>query len=95
LECRYVVVTRGERGMALFGTDGERMHIPSVARSVYDVSGAGDTVIAVLSLALAAGAPIALAVQLANFAAGVVVEKLGTAIASPNEILELVETGSG
>jgi len=90
LRCRYVVVTRGERGMALFGADGERMLIPSVARTVYDVSGAGDTVIAVLTLALAADAPIGLAMQLANFAAGAVVEKLGTATASPEEILELV-----
>jgi D-beta-D-heptose 7-phosphate kinase/D-beta-D-heptose 1-phosphate adenosyltransferase len=90
LGCRYVVVTRGERGMALFGAAGERMLIPSVARAVYDVSGAGDTVIAVLTLALAAGAPITLAVELANFAAGAVVGKLGTATASPDEILELV-----
>jgi D-beta-D-heptose 7-phosphate kinase/D-beta-D-heptose 1-phosphate adenosyltransferase len=76
--------------MALFGADGERMTIPSVARTVYDVSGAGDTVIAVLTLALAADAPIVLAMQLANFAAGAVVGKLGTATASPSEILELV-----
>jgi D-beta-D-heptose 7-phosphate kinase/D-beta-D-heptose 1-phosphate adenosyltransferase len=90
LACRYVVITRGERGMALFGAEGERLRIPSVARTVFDVSGAGDTVIAVLTLALAAGASIQLAVQLANFAAGAVVEKLGTATASPAEILDLV-----
>lgn len=91
LECRYVVITRGEHGMSLFGRDGERFHIPSVARTVFDVSGAGDTVVAVLSLALAAGAPIETAMQLANFAAGAVVEKLGTATASAAEILALVE----
>ncbi len=90
LGCKYVVVTRGEKGMALFGADGERMRIPSVARTVFDVSGAGDTVIAVLTLALSAGASIGLAVQLANFAAGAVVGKLGTATASPGEILALV-----
>jgi len=90
LGTRYVVVTRGERGMALFGADGERLHIPSVARTVFDVSGAGDTVVAVLTLALSAGASIEEAVRLANFAAGAVVEKLGTATASPHEILELV-----
>ena len=90
LGCKFVVVTRGEKGMALFGAGGERMRIPSVARTVFDVSGAGDTVIAVLTLALSAGAPIALAVQLANFAAGAVVGKLGTATASPAEILALV-----
>jgi D-beta-D-heptose 7-phosphate kinase/D-beta-D-heptose 1-phosphate adenosyltransferase len=91
LRCGYVVITRGEHGMSLFGRGGERLHIPSVARTVFDVSGAGDTVIAVLSLALAAGAPIELAMQLANFAAGAVVEKLGTATASAQEILALVE----
>ncbi|GAC1443607.1 MAG: hypothetical protein NVS3B17_05990 [Vulcanimicrobiaceae bacterium] len=90
LGCRYVVVTRGERGMALFGRDGERLLIPSVARTVFDVSGAGDTVIAVLTVALAAGAPVDRAMRLANFAAGAVVEKLGTATASPEEIVELV-----
>jgi D-beta-D-heptose 7-phosphate kinase/D-beta-D-heptose 1-phosphate adenosyltransferase len=92
LGCRYVVVTRGERGMALFGSDGERRRIPSVARTVFDVSGAGDTVIAVLTLALAAGAPIELAMELANYAAGAVVEKLGTATATPQEILALLES---
>lgn len=90
LDCKYVVITRGEHGMSLFGHEGERQHIPSVARTVFDVSGAGDTVAAVLSLALAAGAPVELAMQLANFAAGAVVEKLGTATASPQEILTLV-----
>ena len=94
LRCRYVVITRGEHGMALFGSQGERFAIPSVARTVFDVSGAGDTVIAVLSLALAAGAPIERAMQLANFAAGAVVEKLGTATASGDEILALIEHGS-
>jgi D-beta-D-heptose 7-phosphate kinase/D-beta-D-heptose 1-phosphate adenosyltransferase len=84
------VITRGERGMALFGAGGERLVVPSVARTVFDVSGAGDTVIAVLTAALAAEAPIELALQLANFAAGAVVEKLGTATASPDEILALV-----
>jgi len=91
LQCRYVVVTRGEHGMALFGREGERLAIPSVARTVYDVSGAGDTVIAVLALGLAAGAPIETAMQIANFAAGAVVEKLGTATAGADEILALIE----
>lgn len=91
LGCRYVLVTRGEHGMSLFGRDGEREHIPSVARTVFDVSGAGDTVVAVLTLALAARVPIATATRLANFAAGAVVEKLGTATASPAEIVALME----
>jgi len=91
LRCQYVVITRGEHGMSLFGAQGERLTIPSVARKVFDVSGAGDTVIAVLSLALAGGASIERAMQLANFAAGAVVEKLGTATASGDEIIALVE----
>lgn len=92
LDCRYAVITRGEHGMALFGRAGERLKIPSVAHTVYDVSGAGDTVIAVLGLALAADAPIEQAMQLANFAAGAVVAKLGTATAAPDEILALLAT---
>ncbi len=95
LRCRYVVITRGEHGMSLFGDDGARLDVPSVARKVFDVSGAGDTVIAVLALALAVGAPIERAMQLANFAAGAVVEKLGTATASADEILALVEHEHG
>jgi D-glycero-beta-D-manno-heptose-7-phosphate kinase len=91
LGCRYVIVTRGEHGMSLFGSEGERVDIPSVARTVFDVSGAGDTVVAVLTLALAAHIPIEGAMQLANFAAGAVVEKLGTATASAAEIIALME----
>lgn len=91
LGCRYVVVTRGERGMAYFDASGAAMRIPSVARTVFDVSGAGDTVIAVLTAALAAGAEPTRAVRLANYAAGAVVGKLGTATASPDEILALVD----
>jgi rfaE bifunctional protein kinase chain/domain len=91
LGCRDVIITRGEAGMSLFGRDGERADVPSVARSVFDVSGAGDTVVAVLTLALAARIPVETAMQLANFAAGAVVEKLGTATASPAEIIALLE----
>jgi D-beta-D-heptose 7-phosphate kinase/D-beta-D-heptose 1-phosphate adenosyltransferase len=91
LGCRFVLVTRGEHGMSLFGAGVERFDVPAVARTVYDVSGAGDTVVAVLTLALAAGIPAEVATQLANFAAGAVVEKLGTATALPQEIVELME----
>jgi D-beta-D-heptose 7-phosphate kinase/D-beta-D-heptose 1-phosphate adenosyltransferase len=91
LSCRYVLVTQGEHGMTLYGRDGEHLTVPAAARTVYDVSGAGDTVVAVLSAALAAGVPIHSAMQLANFAAGVVVEKLGTATASPDEVVALLE----
>jgi D-beta-D-heptose 7-phosphate kinase/D-beta-D-heptose 1-phosphate adenosyltransferase len=91
LGCAHVLITRGEAGMSLFGASGTRDDIPSVARTVFDVSGAGDTVVAVLTLALAAGVPIAIATRLANYAAGAVVEKLGTATASPAEIVALME----
>jgi len=95
LQCRYVVITRGERGMALFGRDGERSLIPSVARTVYDVSGAGDTVVATLSLALAVDVPIIMALEMANAAAGVVVEQLGTAVADPLAMLALFREVAG
>jgi D-beta-D-heptose 7-phosphate kinase/D-beta-D-heptose 1-phosphate adenosyltransferase len=95
LGCRYVLVTRGEHGMSLFAPEGERFDVPAVARTVFDVSGAGDTVVAVLTLALAAGIPAETATQLANFAAGAVVEKLGTATATPAEIIGLMEHANG
>jgi rfaE bifunctional protein kinase chain/domain len=90
LGCRFVLITRGEHGMSLFGAGGERFDVPAVARTVFDVSGAGDTVVAVLTLALAAKIPATVATQLANFAAGAVVEKLGTATATPEEIVALM-----
>jgi rfaE bifunctional protein kinase chain/domain len=85
---KHVLVTRGEHGMTLFSKQGKPLWVPAMARQVYDVSGAGDTVMSTLTLALAAGAPIERAVTLANVAAGVVVEKLGTATATPAEILK-------
>jgi len=95
LRCKYVLITRGEQGMSLFGASGERFDVPAVARTVYDVSGAGDTVVAVLTLAMAAGISATKATQLANFAAGTVVEKLGTATATPGELVELMEHDRG
>jgi D-beta-D-heptose 7-phosphate kinase/D-beta-D-heptose 1-phosphate adenosyltransferase len=90
-KCRYVLITRGEHGMTLFARAEKPFTVPAVARQVYDVSGAGDTVISTLTLALAAGAPIRQAVSLATLAAGVVVEKLGTATAAPAEIRRFAE----
>ena len=85
----YLLITRGEEGMTLFeGKD--HSHIPTVAREVFDVSGAGDTVIASLTLAVAAGASIRDAAILANHAAGVAVGKLGTAAATGEEILSSI-----
>jgi D-beta-D-heptose 7-phosphate kinase/D-beta-D-heptose 1-phosphate adenosyltransferase len=87
LECRAVLVTRGEQGMSLFERGRPPVHIPTAAREVFDVTGAGDSVIATLALALCAGSRLPEAAALANYAAGVVVGKLGTASASPAEVL--------
>ena len=80
-----LLVTRSEEGMSLF-TDGGTLTIPAQAREVFDVSGAGDTVIATLGTLLAAGASLSDAMSIANEAAGVVVGKLGTAVAEPDEL---------
>lgn len=82
-----ILVTLSARGMLLAHADGNWHHAPAQAREVFDVSGAGDTVIAMLSAALAGGAPMDQAVALANMAASVVVGKSGTAIASPGEVI--------
>jgi rfaE bifunctional protein kinase chain/domain len=85
---RHVVITRGRDGMAVFSASSARVHlIPTYAREVYDVSGAGDTVITVMTLALCAGATIEESAVLGNLAAGVEVAKRGTATVSPDEIL--------
>ncbi|MFO1324246.1 MAG: D-glycero-beta-D-manno-heptose-7-phosphate kinase [Burkholderiales bacterium] len=85
LELTALLVTRSEEGMSLFTADGA-LTIPAQAREVFDVSGAGDTVIATLGVLLAAGAPMADAVHIANQAASVVVGKLGTAVVQPAEL---------
>jgi D-beta-D-heptose 7-phosphate kinase/D-beta-D-heptose 1-phosphate adenosyltransferase len=73
-----ILITRGEAGMSLFEPGRPPLHLPTVAREVFDVTGAGDTVVAVLSLALAGGAPLPSAARLANIAAGIVVGEFGT-----------------
>ncbi len=77
-DAQAVLITRGEHGMALFERSGEEHHLPTEATDVYDVTGAGDTVIAVYTAALAAGAPFLAAANLANHAAGLAVRELGT-----------------
>ncbi len=86
LRCQAVLITLGEEGMCLFRKQGEVAHIPTVAREVYDVSGAGDTVVATLSLALSVGASLKEAAYLSNIAAGIVVGKAGTAAVSDGEL---------
>jgi rfaE bifunctional protein kinase chain/domain len=85
LALEALLVTRSEEGVTLYSDEGT-LTIPAEAREVYDVSGAGDTVIATLGTLIAAGAPLADAVRIANAAAGVVVGKLGTAVVSPGEL---------
>ena len=88
-----LLITRSEAGMSLFPAQGGAVHIPTVAREVFDVTGAGDTVISVLSLGLACGLTLAEAAWVANVAAGIAVGKLGTSTVSPEEIV--AEVGHG
>lgn len=86
-----VLITRGEHGMSLFRREKEPVHIPTVAKEVYDVTGAGDTVIAVFMLALAAGAPMDEAAMIANHAAGIVVGEIGTATVKPEQLKKAIK----
>ncbi|HEX4895073.1 MAG TPA: bifunctional D-glycero-beta-D-manno-heptose-7-phosphate kinase/D-glycero-beta-D-manno-heptose 1-phosphate adenylyltransferase HldE [Solimonas sp.] len=86
LQLDALLVTRSERGMSLIQPGQPPLHLPTAAREVFDVTGAGDTVIASLAAALAAGAPLARACRIANLAAGIVVTKLGTATVSRAEL---------
>jgi len=90
LDAGAVLITRGEEGMSLFTSEGHT-HFPTRARRVYDVTGAGDTVVATIAVALAARAPLAEACVLANHAAGLVVAELGTAAASAAMLVESLE----
>lgn len=93
LELDALLITRSEAGMSLFPAAGGAVHIPTVAREVFDVTGAGDTVISVLSLGLACGLSMADAAWIANVAAGIAVGKLGTSTVAPQEII--AEVGHG
>jgi D-beta-D-heptose 7-phosphate kinase/D-beta-D-heptose 1-phosphate adenosyltransferase len=91
-QCRSVLMTRGDQGVWLLAEDAEG-HLPATAREVADVTGAGDTVIATLALALAAGATIAEAARLANEAAGIVVARFGPATVRVAELRKAMEAG--
>ncbi|MDR3436992.1 D-glycero-beta-D-manno-heptose-7-phosphate kinase [Telmatospirillum sp.] len=82
-----VLVTRSQDGMTLVTRDGEVHHLPAEAREVFDVSGAGDTVVAAMAAAIATGTPLALAARLANVAAGIVVGKVGTAVVYASDLV--------
>ena len=91
LGCDGVLITLGNRGMMLVEGDGDPVNVETAAQEVFDVTGAGDTVIAALGAALAGGASMSEAAVLANHAAGIVVGKLGTATASAREVLESIQ----
>lgn len=91
LGCEHLLLTLGEHGMALCTGEGDYLHVPAVARSVYDVSGAGDTVTAVMAVALAAGATPAEAAMLANHAAGIEVGRAGVTTVAPAELQAVVQ----
>ncbi len=93
LQCSHILITRGEKGMSLISPDRIR-HVPTVAREVFDVTGAGDTVISLLTLALAAGADLDLAVELSNFGAGIVVGRIGAATLQPSDLLDFSAEGN-
>lgn len=86
LRLKALLITRGEAGMSLYESEGTVVHIPTQARAIYDVTGAGDTVIGVFSLCLAAGASFREAAEIANHAAGIVVGKVGTSVVSREEL---------
>lgn len=92
LDGAALLVTRGALGVSLFSPDRSPLHMPAMAKAVYDVVGAGDTVVSTLALSLAAGAPIEIAVDVANRAAGIVVSKPGTATVAPRELQEALAT---
>ena len=93
LDAEAVLVTRGPDGMSLFEKSGRYTHLPTVAREVYDVTGAGDTVVSVVALALAAGADYPTASYLSNHAAGIVIREVGTATCTPDELLASLTDG--
>ena len=84
----YLLVTRSEKGMSLFSADGSQIDSPATALEVYDVSGAGDTVISLMALATVVGFSSQDKLTLANTVAGIVVGKLGTAVATMNEVID-------
>ena len=89
--CQYVIITRGPKGVAVVGPDNSPLFVPTRAREVFDVTGAGDTFIAFLAMSIAAGLPIETAAQLANAAAGIVVGKVGAATVSFEELLSTLQ----
>lgn len=95
LQVEAVLITRGAKGMALFEQGSFPVEIPTAAKTVFDVTGAGDTVVAVFTLGLVAGLSLLDAAKLANIAAGIVVGRVGTAAITPTELIEGVANEGG
>jgi D-beta-D-heptose 7-phosphate kinase/D-beta-D-heptose 1-phosphate adenosyltransferase len=95
LKCNALVITQGEKGMTIFEPHQKSYPVPTVAKEVYDVTGAGDTVIGTMALALGTGPGVSIkdAASLANYAAGIVVGKVGTAIVGREELLKVIKEG--
>ncbi len=91
LRCDAVLITLGEKGMQLFEKNGKVIHIPTVAQEVFDVSGAGDTVIGAFTLALGTGANMADSAHISNYAAGIVVGKVGIAVTTQEELISRIK----
>ncbi len=89
--CEFVLITRGDNGMALFERGKEPVYVPTTAREVFDVTGAGDTVMGVMALVLGTGGSCEEAAVIANYAAGIVVGKVGTETVSPGELKEAIK----
>jgi len=90
LNCEAVLVTRGEEGMSLFESSGNITHLPAVSREVFDITGAGDTVTSTFTIALTTGAAMVDCARVANYAAGIVVGKVGTAVVSIQELKKVI-----
>ncbi|MGQ9618348.1 MAG: D-glycero-beta-D-manno-heptose-7-phosphate kinase [Candidatus Aminicenantia bacterium] len=93
--CKYVVITKGEEGMTFLDEENEGGHLPTKAKEVYDVTGAGDTVISILTLSILSGAKLSEACELANYGASVAVSRLGTTAVSSSELLGVIERDNG
>jgi D-beta-D-heptose 7-phosphate kinase/D-beta-D-heptose 1-phosphate adenosyltransferase len=93
MQAKSILITRGEKGMTLFQDHGEVTHIPTMAKEVFDVTGAGDTVISVLAMAMAVGADVKQAARLSNYGAGIVVGEVGTATLKASELEDAVRNG--
>jgi D-beta-D-heptose 7-phosphate kinase/D-beta-D-heptose 1-phosphate adenosyltransferase len=94
LRCRSVLITQGKDGMTLFENGGEISHIPTVARKVFDVTGAGDTVVSTFCLGLASGMDLKSAAIISNMAAGIVVGEVGTSTVTAEELRKTVRSSS-